>query len=623
MTLDDYVDEFTFLVVSSKKMRLDVDGEAKDVAFAFCKFCPGDDKFKVVLEKTKNIRAAIEEHSGRGSHKGNIRAFEEAGELKDFLKAKKVEDPDEFQQKMLLSLMRDGLSPEFINGSFVSDFLAPRYPKFASLQSVDTQRKNMVKAYSRDEEVLASKLKKQLFWVGIDETPDSSNNPLVHWIATFIDGDIFDCRFVPKIERALIISETVNGKCGSEVILEMGRRHFPNLSLEFTQMLGLSSDSASYMTAVASLLAQEANAASSFITIHCPSHLIHDLMSEIVDWKENENDAEPWLKSALNFLSHAGTASRLRELAGAFEKVQKYSRIRWLTIGKSARRVYDQYEGFSTLPAAYSFTAPSSVPAAVRSLDEIVEADDILKSKLHLLAILSEIWGPTLTWFESNNPRAYECQGKLNEFRTLVTNWLDPQAMADLMGDLDPHRGVNGRIAALTATLTRLGTFVREKWQALSTNFTNSQVKFWSQMTIFNPTLKGARPRQDAFYFEILDRVALRLGLSREQRQILRLQFDSYLAELFDRVLNNSEEVWQYWVAARRHWGLLGPIVLILLACPIGNSELERSFSLVKAGSLNPTRQTATPANKSAMNKAHVNANCKFSSVGPVYLGGA
>ncbi len=46
---------------------------------------------------------------------------------------------------------------------------------------------------------------------------------------------------------------------------------------------------------------------------------------------------------------------------------------------------------------------------------------------------------------------------------------------------------------------------------------------------------------------------------------------------------------------------------IILLAAPIGNSELERSFSLMKRTSLDPHRQTASSENKAAMNKAHVN----------------
>ena len=68
---------------------------------------------------------------------------------------------------------------------------------------------------------------------------------------------------------------------------------------------------------------------------------------------------------------------------------------------------------------------------------------------------------------------------------------------------------------------------------------------------------------------------------------------------------------------SRRRWPLLSIIILILLAAPIGNSELERSFSLVKRTSLDPHRQNASPENKSAMNRAHVNKDLNLYSIEP------
>jgi hypothetical protein len=61
----------------------------------------------------------------------------------------------------------------------------------------------------------------------------------------------------------------------------------------------------------------------------------------------------------------------------------------------------------------------------------------------------------------------------------------------------------------------------------------------------------------------------------------------------------------------------LSHIVLLLLAAPIGNSELERSFRMVKIGSLHPSRQRASPEVKSIMNMAHVNGDENLSSLAP------
>jgi hAT family C-terminal dimerisation region len=108
------------------------------------------------------------------------------------------------------------------------------------------------------------------------------------------------------------------------------------------------------------------------------------------------------------------------------------------------------------------------------------------------------------------------------------------------------------------------------------------------------------------------------MGLSAQDRRgPLRDQFLEYLAEAFDRDLDQSPQVWTYWSSSRRRWPLLAMIVLILLAAPIGNSELERSFSLVKRTSLDPHRQNASAENKSVMNRAHVNKELNLYPLGP------
>ncbi len=176
---------------------------------------------------------------------------------------------------------------------------------------------------------------------------------------------------------------------------------------------------------------------------------------------------------------------------------------------------------------------------------------------------------------------------------------------------------MNGRTEDLRTALAALGDFVREKWQAISTNLTNSQMRFWTQMEIFNPENKAGRAQNDDFYFQLLDRIALRRGLTPEQRRSLRKEFDAYLRLPITRNFDNSGEVWSFWAAQRRTWSLLAPLVLLLLSAPIGNSELERSFSLVKRTSLDPHRATSSVENKSVMNKAHVNGDCKFSDIAP------
>ena len=66
-------------------------------------------------------------------------------------------------------------------------------------------------------------------------------------------------------------------------------------------------------------------------------------------------------------------------------------------------------------------------------------------------------------------------------------------------------------------------------------------------------------------------------------------------------------------------WPNLSQLVLVLLMAPIGNSELERSFRLVKVGSLASNRQTGNAETKSVVNLAHVNGSLNLANIGPAY----
>lgn len=613
-TLRDYIDDHDWLALAAEKApRLCYpEKEMKPVLIAYCRHCP---KSTFYLEMP-NITKSIGEHVVTTGHQAKVSAIEKSKKITDFAGRLK-ETPAEFQDKLLLALLRDGLSVEFTKGSFFTDFLLPRFPMFGSIQSVSTLRDNVTRVEMLEDVVLKERLKGQLFWLGVDETPDSMNRPLLHGIVTYVHN-LRDLDAQPEVQHALILSETFEGRCTGDVVVNSVEAAFTSFGAEVRSNLGLSSDSASYMGYVGNALATRAQARQRYIQIHDPSHLIHNLMTEIVDWKENEGDALPWMKSATNFMSDALTVSKLRELAGVFDRIQKYSRIRWLTIGRCARSVYDQWEEFSELPAGYAFTAASNVPASVTNLEQSLHDDTILQPKVHLLALLAEKWGPTLTWFESNNPRSYQCLERLQEFSALVRAWLSPADVDSLIADLDQHRGLNERVNVLRQPLQRLGAFVAEKWLSMLNNITDSQMRFWHQAVILNPSQKAQRNREDDFYFELFDHVAVRQGISaQDRRDRLRAEFHEYLSEPFTRLLSNSALVWEYWCSCRRRWPLLSIITLILLAAPIGNSELERSFSLVKRTSLDPHRQNASAENKSAMNRAHVNKDLKLYSLEP------
>jgi len=309
----------------------------RQVHTAYCRHCPN---LFVYLEMP-NITKSITEHESKKKHEDKVKALEKTKKITAFCGRLK-ESPADFQEKFVLAMLRDGLSVEFTKGSVFQEFLKPRFPEFEAIQGIETLRDKIISTERLEENALKERLKDQLFWIGIDETPDSMNRPLLHGIITYVHN-LRNLDTSPTIEHALILSETFEGRCTGDVVVNAVGRSFEHHGLIHRNNLGLSSDSASYMGYVGNALAANAQTRLRYIQIHDPSHLIHNLMNEVVDWKQNEADAQPWIKSALYFMSDALTVSKLRELSNVFDRVQKYSRIRWLTIGKCARSVYDQW----------------------------------------------------------------------------------------------------------------------------------------------------------------------------------------------------------------------------------------------------------------------------------------
>ena len=162
-----------------------------------------------------------------------------------------------------------------------------------------------------------------------------------------------------------------------------------------------------------------------------------------------------------------------------------------------------------------------------------------------------------------------------------------------------------------------LGVYTLEKWTELRRNVTGTQLMFWKQMKVFDPSHKAAREEGDEYYLEVLNRIGQRLGYTNEQKATVASNFGVYLKSDFNRMLDNAAAIWGYWSAKITVWPLLVQVVLNLLIAPIGNSHLERSFRLVKVGSLASERQSGSAETKSVVNLAHVNGGLNLADIGP------
>jgi hypothetical protein len=176
-TLDEYIREHDWLHASlgPSVRKCYPEKEDRNVPTAFCRHCPN---FLIYIEM-KNISKSINEHMASSAHRSRVEGVAGTPSIANFT-SNRLETPEHFQDMCVLALTRDGLSVEFTQGEFFQGFLMKRFPQFQALQSLPTLRSRVVPVVKAEDFELKTLLKDQMFWFGMDETPDSANRPLIH-----------------------------------------------------------------------------------------------------------------------------------------------------------------------------------------------------------------------------------------------------------------------------------------------------------------------------------------------------------------------------------------------------------------------------------------------------------
>ena len=81
-----------------------------------------------------------------------------------------------------------------------------------------------------------------------------------------------------------------------------------------------------------------------------------------------------------------------------------------------------------------------------------------------------------------------------------------------ILNELPRQRELNQAENDLRNKLTSLGQFARRAWAGLLDNVTASQLRFWRQMVVFDPSKKALRTEDDPFYVGIVETIARRLS---------------------------------------------------------------------------------------------------------------
>jgi len=139
-------------------------------------------------------------------------------------------------------------------------------------------------------------------------------------------------------------------------------------------------------------------------------------------------------------------------------------------------------------------------------------------------------------------------------------------------------------------------------------------IEVFQMLAVFDPAQKAAftftseeilavlRPIHDSIY-----------GPTEAGYDPLKLNLEEYLRTDFG-VLNNS--VWDFWVAKKKFQPRLASSVLVLLVCPLGNGESERSLRKTNKTSNNKERGARmTPNHKKKVNFIYGNAPLKLTDL--------
>jgi hypothetical protein len=113
------------------------------------------------------------------------------------------------------SILRSGYSLEIIEKPLFTDFLIPRHPLYANLQTVDHLRRTEINtAYERDLHGLKVLSKGKFYFLIFDETPNSKNVPLLNILSVLIDV----LAPIPKVVTALLSSEEI-ARCNAATVV--------------------------------------------------------------------------------------------------------------------------------------------------------------------------------------------------------------------------------------------------------------------------------------------------------------------------------------------------------------------------------------------------------------------
>jgi len=386
--------------------------------------------------------------------------------------------------------------------------------------------------------------------------------------------------------------------------------------------LGVGSDSASYVKLSVDILAARWD--QRLIAVRCPSHLIHDMLRDVLHMEQADfvqlhpNFAEVrGLRHVLNFMTSVVEMSTLRELYGRLRPIQPLSQTRWAQIKKTASQVLKNWDAIVEASAVVLETERASQTAVMVAL-----LSPTLRTELNIVYEFSRKMLVQIEWFESQEPRAHEVYSRLST----VTASLQPLMRTDEINILlqNGHCPPEDQ-AAMTVLVRAVSHAARANWESkVRDNQADETLEFYRTLQLFHPQLKAIVPINDADFLQFCRPISdsIELWNDDDGPHPILSELRAYREGPAVAAVMPPLEVWRFWCAQRAITPWLGRVALVLLAVPIGNADSERSFRKTKAVGLDKVRGAKMSIErKGQQNFVYVNAPLRLtplSSRGPL-----
>ena len=432
-------------------------------------------------------------------------------------------------------------------------------------------RKYLPEIYEQHISSVKEKIARRRISVILDESPDVIGRPAINTLISFYNS-------LSNRKTVLLVDTSIVKSCNSTTAALTVSQALNNVNKSWTDVLGLSSDSAAYMQK----LYTDVKAAYNPRLLHFTdvAHLIHVAVDTALH--------SPSMLVLHKVVTKFGAIFKhAQKLEGLYKEICRINGLEEQICKPPAvvqTRWYSFYESAVKTKFLWRFLllfidSPSSKDSEkVNSLAELLGTTTNRQHLYTKLTFLLEVLKPIhqiQKQLESNEPflhRMYHTvavnlQVEISKYGGAFTMGAETTALLNMLSERDG--------LAVKSDLLQFGKALSDKWQdTTQRNLQDDVVQLWYRAIVLDPFLKSAQSPNFEDYTDMFSLVV-------DDLSDIEKEFPKYLQE---PIPSNLEVfILDYWKGLETLYPNLSPAVTELLSISTGSCDVECSFSMMKA----------------------------------------